>query len=524
MVKTYLIALCLAGLAVAQTDPTATWPTGSAGVGDIPISVDSSASALAADINAVTTSVQVVDGTRFKQYQLVRINAEKMLITAIVGNVLTVVRGYAGSVANSHSAIGASCSSAPTYPSCVRGEIFAWNQNKLRAEVIAMQASLLPSYSTTVAGTPPTCIANRSTLIKYNDSGGPTHWICDGTGTGWTQIAGGGGGSSENPYTLTLSGETSPLTITEATHGRGAYAWAQCLADNTTVDEVVACKVEPSKSNGDLKFTWTTAPYKIRIFRGEKAQGPAGATGATGATGPAIGALLTTKGDIAGYSSVAARVPVGTNGQVLTADSAQALGLKWADAAGGVSLCSTTGTTALTCTPSPALTACGTGTTLVIVPASTITGAVTLSATGCTSTLAVTRGPSGLVSGELRAGRPYMIVRDASGWSLIADDLAAGSVKLVFDKTVNPPTIDIAAAVFPELTAANTFTGVNVVTQLRGTVQAFSALPTCDGTHETELRNVSDSNTATWGATAAGSGSNHVLLRCNGTNWTVVGK
>lgn len=41
-------------------------------------------------------------------------------------------------------------------------------------------------------------------------------------------------------------------------------------------------------------------------------------------------APLTTKGDIAGFSTVPARVPVGTNGYVLTADSTQALGLKWA--------------------------------------------------------------------------------------------------------------------------------------------------------------------------------------------------
>lgn len=39
---------------------------------------------------------------------------------------------------------------------------------------------------------------------------------------------------------------------------------------------------------------------------------------------------LTTKGDIFGHSTVDARIPVGSNGQVLTADSAQTLGLKWA--------------------------------------------------------------------------------------------------------------------------------------------------------------------------------------------------
>lgn len=38
---------------------------------------------------------------------------------------------------------------------------------------------------------------------------------------------------------------------------------------------------------------------------------------------------VTTKGDLAGYDSSAARVPVGTNNQILMADSTQTLGLKW---------------------------------------------------------------------------------------------------------------------------------------------------------------------------------------------------
>ncbi len=40
-------------------------------------------------------------------------------------------------------------------------------------------------------------------------------------------------------------------------------------------------------------------------------------------------AALTTKGDILGYSTAATRIPVGTNGQVLVADSTQAAGIKW---------------------------------------------------------------------------------------------------------------------------------------------------------------------------------------------------
>lgn len=44
---------------------------------------------------------------------------------------------------------------------------------------------------------------------------------------------------------------------------------------------------------------------------------------------------LTTKGDIFGYDTAAARIPVGTNGQVLTADSTQTLGVKWATSSSG---------------------------------------------------------------------------------------------------------------------------------------------------------------------------------------------
>ena len=61
-------------------------------------------------------------------------------------------------------------------------------------------------------------------------------------------------------------------------------------------------------TNTDMDFTWTSAA----------------------ALSP-----LTTKGDLYGYSTTNARVPVGTNGQVLTADSTAATGVAWAAASGG---------------------------------------------------------------------------------------------------------------------------------------------------------------------------------------------
>jgi len=61
------------------------------------------------------------------------------------------------------------------------------------------------------------------------------------------------------------------------------------------------------------------------------------------APGSDEGTDLTTKGDIHGYSTSNTRIPIGDDDQVLTADSAQALGLKWSTPGGGAGAWSSEG-------------------------------------------------------------------------------------------------------------------------------------------------------------------------------------
>jgi hypothetical protein len=74
-----------------------------------------------------------------------------------------------------------------------------------------------------------------------------------------------------------------------------------------------------------LRGLWQTAvasPSTSNFLRGDLTWASPGASSVP----------VTTKGDLLGYDTAAARVAIGTDGYVLTADSTQALGLKWAAA------------------------------------------------------------------------------------------------------------------------------------------------------------------------------------------------
>lgn len=110
-----------------------------------------------------------------------------------------------------------------------------------------------------------------------------------------------------------------------------------------TVPAFLSVAGSPITSSGTLAVSLSGAALPIAN----------GGTGQTSAS-TAFGALspLTTKGDVLGYSTVNARVPVGSDGQVLTADSTQTLGVKWAAASSGSTLAIASKTTTYTLTNS----------------------------------------------------------------------------------------------------------------------------------------------------------------------------
>ena len=111
----------------------------------------------------------------------------------------------------------------------------------------------------------------------------------------------------------------------------------------TTITNALAAKADSSSvpsTLGDLSGVSIGSPSDGQVLTYDSSSGawePAASAGGDTSN-------LTTKGDLEVYTTSATRLAVGTNGQVLTADSSAASGLAWADAASGGATYTSSGT------------------------------------------------------------------------------------------------------------------------------------------------------------------------------------
>ncbi len=176
--RNIIIALWAITLAFAQT---AKFPATVVTTQDLGTAKDDSYSTLSTTVNDSILTVDVADGSKFAQYQIIQIGNELMQICSIATNRLTIctaTRGFGGTVAAAHNS-GAT----------VRGPYVSWHINALGQEVVAIAGHVLPATAGTVA--PATCVANKELFINTS-----AHTVshCNATGDGWSQIAGSGGG------------------------------------------------------------------------------------------------------------------------------------------------------------------------------------------------------------------------------------------------------------------------------------------------------------------------------------------
>lgn len=132
--------------------------------------------------------------------------------------------------------------------------------------------------------------------------------------------------------TTTNYGWTTPDDTALVKDGASAIRTLGSSVDTTTKN------LNPETTLGDLSFRSSTSNVNTRIPIGSSGQHLTVVAGVPAWATASDQTPLTTKGDLLGFSTLDARIPIGANGTLLTADSTESLGLKWAAPAGGSGL------------------------------------------------------------------------------------------------------------------------------------------------------------------------------------------
>jgi hypothetical protein len=201
--------------------------------------------------------------------------------------------------------------------------------------------------------------------------------------------------------------------------------------------------LNPETTLGDIAYRSATSNTNTRLAIGSAGQVLTVAAGVPSWASPSDQTPLTTKGDIFTFSTVDARLGVGANGTVLTADSAETTGLKWAAPAGGGKVLQVIHASQATAASNSTSTYADTGLSATITPSS------------ATSKVLVLVSQNGLQkSGGNAASRlKLQLLRGATSIAEIADYiLFNGSAQEVIDSSATFNYLDS-----PSTTSATTY-------------------------------------------------------------------